>query len=62
MLSIPKHINGVEDSILNPENSWKDKAMFKETVNKVADFFIKNFEKFTDTAEGKRLREFGPKM
>jgi phosphoenolpyruvate carboxykinase (ATP) len=62
MLNIPKHINGIDDTILNPENSWKDKAAFKETVNKVAEFFVKNFEKFTDTEEGKRLREFGPKL
>jgi len=52
----------VEDAVLNPENSWKDKDAFKENVTKVAEFFVKNFEKFTDTEEGKRLREFGPKL
>jgi len=62
MLNIPKNIAGVDPIILNPENSWKDKDAFKETVNKVAEFFVKNFEKFTDTDEGKRLREFGPKL
>ena len=62
MLNIPKHIDGVDDTILNPENSWKDKAAFKETAEKLAGFFIKNFEKFTDTEEGKRLAAFGPKL
>ena len=62
MLNIPKHIDGVDDTILNPENSWKDKAAFKETAEKLAGFFIKNFEKFTDTEEGKRLVAFGPKL
>jgi phosphoenolpyruvate carboxykinase (ATP) len=62
MLEIPKHINGVDDTILNPENSWKDKNAFKKTANELAGFFIKNFEKFTDTEEGKRLKEFGPKL
>jgi phosphoenolpyruvate carboxykinase (ATP) len=62
MLSIPKNINGLDNNILNPENSWQDKAAFKETAHKLAGFFINNFEKFTDTEEGKRLREFGPKL
>jgi phosphoenolpyruvate carboxykinase (ATP) len=61
-LSIPKNIEGLDNKILNPENSWQNKAAFKETAEKLADFFIKNFEKFTDTDEGKRLREFGPKL
>ena len=62
MLNIPKEIKGVDSAVLNPENSWKDKTAFKENVYKVADFFVKNFEKFTDTDEGKRLKEFGPKL
>jgi phosphoenolpyruvate carboxykinase (ATP) len=62
MLNIPKHINGVDDTILNPENSWKDKVAFKETADKLAGFFINNFEKFTDTEEGKKLRGAGPKL
>ena len=62
MLNIPKNIDGLDNTILNPENSWKDKAVFKEFADKLADFFIKNFEKFTDTEEGKRLKEFGPKL
>jgi phosphoenolpyruvate carboxykinase (ATP) len=62
MLNIPKHINGLDNNILNPENSWQDKTAFKEIAHKLAGFFIHNFEKFTDTEEGKRLREFGPKL
>ena len=62
LLNIPKNINGVESRILNPENSWADKAAFKETAEKLAGFFINNFERFTDTDEGKRLKEFGPKL
>jgi len=62
MLQIPEYIKGVDSEVLNPENSWKDKEAFKENVYKVAEFFVKNFEKFTDTEEGRRLREFGPKL
>jgi ATP-dependent phosphoenolpyruvate carboxykinase len=38
-LSYPKNIAGVDSSILNPANSWKNKEEFKETLQKVAEMF-----------------------
>lgn len=61
-LTIPKSVNGVNPEILNPMNSWKDKEAFKETANKLAASFIKNFEAFTDQEDGKRLVQFGPTL
>ncbi|MCR4680778.1 MAG: phosphoenolpyruvate carboxykinase (ATP) [Bacteroidales bacterium] len=61
-LYIPKHVNGVDDSILNPENSWSDKAAYAENAKTLAQSFIKNFENFSDTEQGKALIPFGPTL
>ncbi|MBO4481841.1 MAG: phosphoenolpyruvate carboxykinase (ATP) [Bacteroidales bacterium] len=59
-LYIPKHVNNVDDSILNPENSWADKNAYRESAKTLAASFIKNFNNFTETAEGKALVPYGP--
>lgn len=59
-LFIPKHIANIDDQILNPENSWTDKAAYGENAKQLAQAFIKNFENFTETASGKALVAAGP--
>lgn len=59
-LQIPKHINGVDDSILNPRNSWKYPSAYDQQAQTLAEKFIANFENFTDTEEGQRLVAAGP--
>ena len=59
---IPKAIEGVEDSILNPENTWEDKAAYNDTLNKLATMFQENFEKYTDNAQGEELVKSGPQL
>src|SRR5574344_440935 len=59
-LFVPKHINNIDDSILNPENSWTDKNAYRENANLLASYFIKNFNNFTETKEGAELVPFGP--
>ena len=61
-LSIPTSIEGLDSTILNPENCWKDKVAYKENANKLAESFIKNFENFTENEEGKALIPFGPTL
>lgn len=61
-LYIPKHVNGVDDNILNPQNSWSDKAAYAENAHTLAASFIKNFENFSDTQQGKNLITFGPQL
>ena len=61
-LRFPKHVTGVDDSILNPENSWSDKAAYAENAKTLAASFIKNFENFSDTEQGKALIPFGPQL
>ncbi|XP_058744551.1 phosphoenolpyruvate carboxykinase (ATP) 1-like [Vicia villosa] len=47
-LEIPTELEGVPSEILEPENTWSDKAAYKETLLKLAGLFKKNFETFTD--------------
>ena len=61
-LFVPKHINGLDDSLLNPENAWTDKKAYKESADQLASFFIKNFENFSDTEQGKALIAAGPSL
>lgn len=61
-LSIPKHINNINDAILNPQNSWEDKNAYNVNAEQLAKSFIKNFENFTDTENGKNLVAFGPSL
>ena len=61
-LFVPKHINGLDDSLLNPENAWADKKAYNESADQLASFFIKNFENFSDTEQGKALIAAGPSL
>jgi phosphoenolpyruvate carboxykinase (ATP) len=45
-LSIPTSCPGVPSEILNPKETWSDKAKFDETANSLAAKFVANFEKF----------------
>lgn len=59
-LTIPKHIVGIADHILNPANSWNDKEAFTKSANQLATYFVKNFKTFTDTKDGENLVQYGP--
>ncbi|KAJ1689104.1 hypothetical protein LUZ63_013259 [Rhynchospora breviuscula] len=47
-LEIPTGLNGVPSEILDPINTWEDKAAYKETLLKLAGLFKKNFEVFAN--------------
>ncbi len=61
-LTIPTTMPGVDAELLNPRNTWKDAAAYDTTARKLAKMFIDAFKTFTDTPEGKRLEQFGPKL
>ena len=45
-LAMPTECEGVPAEILNPRQTWVDKAAYDETANNLAGKFVKNFEKF----------------
>jgi phosphoenolpyruvate carboxykinase (ATP) len=47
-LQIPKTCPNVPSEILNPKDTWADKAAFDETANSLASKFVKNFEQFEE--------------
>jgi len=51
-LSIPTSCEGVPSEILNPKDTWQDKAAFDETAMSLANKFVKNFEQYqAETSE-----------
>lgn len=59
-LEIPKSLPGVRTEVLNPRNAWADKEAYDEAAQRLAEMFVKNFERFTDTADGRALVAHGP--
>lgn len=47
-LQMPAVCPGVPDTILQPQNSWDDKAAYLTAANQLAAMFHKNFEKYSD--------------
>jgi phosphoenolpyruvate carboxykinase (ATP) len=60
-IGIPTSCPGVPAEVLVPENTWEDKAAFKDMAAKLAGLFHKNFEKFADQASD-ALKSAAPKI
>ncbi|MDR2201662.1 MAG: phosphoenolpyruvate carboxykinase (ATP) [Clostridiales bacterium] len=45
-LRIPESVPGVDSALLNPKNTWKDKAEYDRVAQKLAADFEKNFKKY----------------
>lgn len=59
-IQIPRSLEGLETELLNPRTAWADKEAYDKTVKQVAEMFISNFKRFTDTKAGKALVHAGP--
>jgi phosphoenolpyruvate carboxykinase (ATP) len=55
-LAMPKSCDKVPSEILNPRNTWSDKAAYDAKANELASAFNKNFEKFSAKAEEEILK------
>lgn len=45
-LSIPEYIEGIDNKVLIPENTWQNKELYREKMRALIGMFISNFEKF----------------
>ena len=59
---IPEWVKDVDPSILNPRDAWQNKNAYDQAAAKLANMFIENFKKFTDTEEGRKLVAQGPHL
>lgn len=61
-LEVPTALPGVDTNILDPRNTYADKSQWDEKAKDLADRFVKNFDKYTDTPAGEALVKAGPKL
>ncbi|WP_264520972.1 phosphoenolpyruvate carboxykinase (ATP) [Flavobacterium sp. N1994] len=61
-LTFPTALTGVSEGILDPRDTYKDKAEWERKAKDLAARYIKNFQQYTNTEEGKRLVAAGPHL
>lgn len=59
-LDVPMNIDAVDNGILDPRSTYEDPDEWDEKARNLAELFVNNFEKFTDTDEGSKLVAAGP--
>ena len=60
-LTVPKKLDNVSD-ILDPRSTYQDVAEWEKKARSLAAKYVKNFEQYTDTPEGKALVAAGPQL
>ena len=61
-LEVPTTLDRVDDSILDPRDTYNDAKEWETKAKNLAAMFIENFEKYTDNDEGKHLVAAGPQL
>ena len=61
-LEVPTSLHDVDPKILDPRDTYSNPADWETKAKDLASRFIKNFEKYTDNAEGKALVKAGPQL
>jgi len=59
-LDIPIDVPGIPSEILDPKNTWSDKASYELSAKKLAQMFVENFKKFQNVAP--EILGAGPKL
>ena len=59
---VPTELPGVDPTILDPRDTYKDAAEWDEKAKDLASRFIKNFKKYEGNEAGKALVAAGPKL
>jgi phosphoenolpyruvate carboxykinase (ATP) len=58
---MPKQCPNVPSDILNPRNTWSDKNAYDNAANKLAQQFVKNFEKY-ESGVSEEIKKAAPKV
>lgn len=58
---VPEQCSGVDNSILWPRNTWKEKEEYDQELTKLATKFVKNFEKYEKDSTA-IIKNAGPKL
>ena len=61
-LVAPTALNNVDTEILDPRNTYADVTEWETKAKSLAAKYLKNFEQYCDTEEGKRLVAAGPQL
>ena len=61
-LAIPTTLPGVDTHILDPRNTWSSPEQWQEKASHLAQLFVDNFAKYTDTPAGAALVSAGPQL
>ena len=62
-LQIPKSLDGVQDNtVLNPRNTWEDKAEYDASLAKLAKMFKENFHRYDDKGGEFDFASAGPQL
>ncbi|OZS45096.1 phosphoenolpyruvate carboxykinase (ATP) [Photobacterium sanguinicancri] len=61
-LEVPTSLPGVDPAILDPRDTYTDPLQWQSKADDLAQRFINNFEKYTDTTEGASLVAAGPQV
>jgi phosphoenolpyruvate carboxykinase (ATP) len=59
---VPTSLHDVDDTILDPRNTYVNTSEWDTKATDLASRFIKNFVQYTDNEEGAALVEAGPKL
>jgi phosphoenolpyruvate carboxykinase (ATP) len=59
-LSIPAHIDGIDDNITDPGSTWESPSRWKIAATDLGLKFINNFTKFSANKESAMLADHGP--
>jgi phosphoenolpyruvate carboxykinase (ATP) len=59
-IAVPLSCPGVPDEIMNPRNTWKDKAAYDRKARELAVMFENNFRESASDASAE-IKEAGPK-
>jgi phosphoenolpyruvate carboxykinase (ATP) len=61
-LEIPTELANVSTGILDPRDTYESASEWEEKAKDLASRYIKNFEQYCDTEEGKKLVASGPQL